>query len=54
MGVWLRRHEFEQATGDCEGQESLGAEVHGVSKSDIYLAPEQQIKSQKYTGLHHN
>ena len=29
----LKRHEFEQAPGDCEGQGSGHAAVHGVAKS---------------------
>lgn len=35
---WLKGHELEQASGDCEGQGSLGAEVHGVSKSRTLLS----------------
>ena len=30
---WLNGHEFEQAPGDGEGQGSLTAVVHGVSRS---------------------
>ena len=29
----LNGHEFEQASGDSEGQASLAAAVHGVTKS---------------------
>ena len=28
---WLNGHEFEQAPGDCDGQRTWGAPVHGVS-----------------------
>ena len=36
MVAWHHRlngHEFEQALGDGEGQGSLAAEIHGVTKS---------------------
>ena len=33
----LNGHEFEQTLGDSEGQGSLGAAVHGVSKSQTQL-----------------
>ena len=31
-------HEFEQAPGDGEGQGSLGAAVHGVTKSQTQMS----------------
>ena len=34
---WLSGHESEQAPGDGEGQGSLGAAVHGVTKSQTWL-----------------
>ena len=34
----LNEHEFEQALGDSEGQESLACAVHGVVKSQIQLS----------------
>ena len=33
----LNGHEFEQALGDGEGQESLAATVHGITKSQTRL-----------------
>ena len=38
---WLNGHEFEQSLGDS-GQGSLGATVHGVTKSRHDLETEQQ------------
>ena len=35
---WLDGHEFEQAPGDCEGQGSLRAAVHGVAKRGTWLS----------------
>ena len=29
----LDRHEFEQASGDCEGQRTLASAAHGVAES---------------------
>ena len=34
----INGHEFEQAPGDGEGQGSLGAAVHGVTKSQTQLS----------------
>ena len=34
----LNEHEFEQIPGDGEGQENLGAAVHGVAKSWTWLS----------------
>ena len=34
----LNDHEFEQALGDGEGQGSLAAAVHGVTKSQTQLS----------------
>ena len=34
----LDGHEFEQASGDSEGQASLAAAVHGVTKSRTWLS----------------
>ena len=35
---WLNGHVFEQALGDSEGQGSLCAAVHGVTKSQTKLS----------------
>ena len=35
---WLNGHEFEQALGDGEGQESWYDAVHGVAKSQTWLS----------------
>ena len=41
MAGWHHRlngHEFEQALGVADGQGSLGAAVHGVTKSQTQLS----------------
>ena len=35
---WLNGHEFEQTPGDGEGQGTLGAAAHGVTKSQTQLS----------------
>ena len=35
---WLSQHEFEQAPGISEGQETWHAAVHGVTKSQTWLS----------------
>ena len=35
---WLNRHEFEQTLGGGEGQRSLAAAIHGVTKNQIQIS----------------
>ena len=39
---WLSGHKFKQILGDCEGQASLGAAVHGVARAIHALVQQQQ------------
>ena len=53
---WLNGHDFEQAPGDSEGQGSLHAAVHGVTKSQTGLSdwkqqPDSRLKSWNETSL---